>query len=187
VDPLRRRVEMVGMPAVRIVGRDDLGEGNGEVEDEEHDPGPDVRHTGEVVTFVPWEVFAPWRGTKWKKRGESYDAFKQKLEASLLEQFLAHLPALRPMVDYVELSTPLSTDNFCRPMQGSIYGLEPTPTRFKNRHLRAKSPIPGLYFSGSEVSSVGVIGALMGGVLGATAAAPKAMKKLLKQVATQRG
>lgn len=152
------------------------------LKDPEHDPGPEVRHTGEVVTFVPWEVFQAWQGTEWKKRGEEYEAFKKKIEEKLLAQFLEHLPGLAPMVDYVELSTPLSTDNFCRPMKGSIYGLEPTPERFKNDHLRAKSPVPGLFFSGSEVTSVGVIGAMMGGVLGATAAEPWGATQLLRKM-----
>lgn len=152
------------------------------LKDPEHDPGPDVRHTGEVVTFVPWDVFQPWQGTKWKKRGEDYDVFKARLEKALLEQFLENMPELRDMVDHVELSTPLSTDNFCRPVHGSIYGIEPTPKRFKNSYLRAKSPVPGLYFSGSEVSSVGVIGAMMGGVLGAMAVEPRAMMRLMRQI-----
>jgi all-trans-retinol 13,14-reductase len=83
------------------------------------------------------------------------------------------MPGLRPFVDYVELSTPLSTDHFCRPIQGSIYGLEPTPDRFADPALRPRSPIDGLFFAGSEVATVGVVGAMMGGVLGAASAAPR--------------
>jgi all-trans-retinol 13,14-reductase len=75
-------------------------------------------------------------------------------------------------VDYVELSTPASTQTFVRPVAGSIYGIEPTPGRFENPWLRPKSPVPGLHFGGSEVSTVGVIGAMMGGVLGAASIAP---------------
>ena len=147
-----------------------------------YEAGPDQRHTGEVVTFVPWESFAPWFNTPWKKRGEEYEAFKKKLEDKLLEQFLQHMPGLRDMLDYVELSTPLSTDNFCRPMHGAIYGLEPTPDRFRNHWLRARPPIKNLYFSGSELASVGVIGAMMGGVLGACAASPFDAYSLMKKV-----
>ncbi len=142
------------------------------LKDPEHDPGPEVHHTGEVVTFVPWEVFAPWKDTHWKKRGAEYDAMKEKLKRHLLEQFLTKMPLLRPLVDFVELSTPLSTDNFCRPVAGSIYGIEPTPERFKNQWLRPRAPVKNLYFAGSEVASVGVIGTMMGGVLAATAAEP---------------
>lgn len=142
------------------------------LKDPEHDPGERLRHTGEVVTFVPWESFEPWREGRWKKRGADYEAFKSRLETRMLEQFLEHMPALRPMVKYVELSTPVSTDHFVRPIEGSIYGLEPTPGRFTTRWLRPRAPIQNLFFSGSEVATVGVIGAMMGGVLAAVSAEP---------------
>jgi len=145
-----------------------------------HDAGPDQLHTGEVVTFVPWETFEPWNDERWRKRGAEYDALKQKLHDRLLEQFLEHLPGLRDKVAYSELSTPVSTDHFVRPVQGSIYGLEPTPDRFANEDLRPRSPVKGLFFSGSEVASVGVIGAMMGGVLAATSAEPVASAKFMR-------
>lgn len=144
-----------------------------------HDPGDEVRHTGEVVTFVPWETFARWRDTRWHRRGDDYEAFKTKLQESLLEQILEEMPGLRPYVDYVELSTPVSTDHFCRPVAGSIYGIEPTPERFRCKGLKPRSPIKNLFFSGSDVTSVGVMGAMLGGVLCAAATSPfKAMRLL---------
>ncbi len=152
------------------------------LKDPNHDPGPEQRHTGEVVTFVPWEVFEPWLGTRWRKRGAEYDALKQKMQDVLLEQLLGHMPGLREMVDYVELSTPLSTEEFVRPMRGSIYGLEPTPERFAVDALRPQSPIPGLYFAGSEITSVGVIGAMMGGLMAAVAAEPLASLNFLRKL-----
>ena len=90
------------------------------------------------------------------------------------------------MLDYVELSTPLSTENFCRPISGSIYGIEPTPERFQNPWLRPRSPIAGLYFSGSEVASVGVMGAMMGGALAAVSAEPVASIPVLRNVMFRR-
>lgn len=149
------------------------------LKDPAHDPGERQRHTGEVVTFVPWEVFAPWKEERWKKRGADYDAFKKELEERMLAQFLDHMPALRPMVRYVELSTPASTDHFVRPVHGSIYGIEPTPDRFQNRWLRPRAPVKDLFFSGSEVATVGVIGAMMGGVLAAVSAEPVAAARWL--------
>ncbi|TNE91084.1 MAG: NAD(P)/FAD-dependent oxidoreductase [Deltaproteobacteria bacterium] len=149
------------------------------LKDPHHDPGKKQLHTGEVVTFVPWSTFEPFLGTKWKKRGPEYDALKQKLHDKLLAQFLAKMPELAPMLKYAELSTPLSTEHFARPMRGSIYGIEPTPERFATDGLKPRSPISGLYFAGSEVSTVGVIGAMMGGVLAACAMEPvKGMQAL---------
>ena len=152
------------------------------LKDPNHDPGPKLRHTGEVVTFVPWKTFEPWLDTKWKRRGADYEGFKKKMEETLLEQLLTRLPELRPMVKYVELSTPLSTDHFCRPIAGSIYGLEPTPERFGNPYLRPVSPIKGLYFSGSDVATVGVIGAMMGGALAAMAIEPRKALGYIRKV-----
>jgi all-trans-retinol 13,14-reductase len=146
-----------------------------------HDPGPELRHTGEVVTFVPWHVFARWRDTRWKKRGEDYDDFKARMQDTLLRQFFRHMPELEPMLDYAEMSTPLSTDKFCRPTAGSIYGLEPTPERFRCRWLRPRAPIGQLYFAGGEITSVGVIGAMMGGVLAFAAAEPSQAVALFRR------
>lgn len=142
------------------------------LKDPSHDPGPEQHHTGEVVTFVPWEVFAPFRSLRWHKRGGEYDALKARLQARLLEQLLAHMPGLADKIAHAELSTPASTDHFVRPMNGSIYGLAPTPERFAADGLRPRAPIDGLFFAGSEVATVGVIGAAMGGVLAAMAAEP---------------
>ena len=127
---------------------------------------------GEVVTFVPWETFAPYKDARWHKRGAEYEALKEKVKARLLDQFFRKMPALKPLLDHAELSTPASTHHFVRPVHGAIYGLEPTPTRFENPWLRPVSPIRGLTFGGSEVATVGVIGAMMGGVLGAAATDP---------------
>jgi all-trans-retinol 13,14-reductase len=155
------------------------------LKDPQHDPGPEQRHTGEVVTFVPWETFDAWRGSDWHKRGEAYDAFKASMTERLRAQLLARMPALGPLIDVMELSTPLTTDHFTRPMAGSIYGIEPTPARFANAHLRPRSPVKDLFFAGSEVVSVGVIGAMMGGALAAAAARPTGTLKLLRSLGHQ--
>ena len=146
----------------------------------EHKAGQDQRHTGEVVTFVPWDAFAEWAGTPWSERGPDYEQFKERMHDSLLEQFFSKMPALREHLVFSELSTPLSTDHFVRPSRGSIYGIEPTPERFRNPYLRPRSPVPGLFFGGSEVSSVGVIGAMMGGVLAVAAMEPRAAMKFIR-------
>lgn len=152
------------------------------LKDPEHDPGPRTRHTGEVVTFVPWKAFERWRGTRWQRRDSYYESFKQAMHEAILAQYLEHMPGLADMIVHAELSTPLSTDHFVRPQAGSIYGLEPTPERFRNPWLRPRSPISNLFFAGAEVSTVGVIGAMMGGVLAALSAEPIAAMRLLSRI-----
>jgi all-trans-retinol 13,14-reductase len=151
------------------------------LKDPTHDPGPDQRHTGEAVTFVPWKVFEPWRDKRWMRRGEEYEAFKAQLQKALLERLFQRLPKLETMLDYAELSTPLSTDHFTRASHGSIYGLESTPERFRCRWLRPRAPISNLYFAGVDSGAPGVIGAAMGGALAAVAAEPIAALNFLRR------
>lgn len=152
------------------------------LKDPTHDPGPEILHTGEVVTFVPWSSFEGWVGSRWKRRDTSYEDFKAALQEHLLEQFFAHMPALRDMLDFVEFSTPLTTAHFDRAIGGSIYGLSPTPERYLNKWLRPKSPVPGLFLAGCDVCSPGVIGAMFGGVLAALAARPVDVGRYMRDV-----
>lgn len=142
------------------------------LKDPGHDPGPEQRHTGEVITFVPWESFSQWTDTKWKRRGDSYDEFKAAMTETLLKQYLDHYPELAPMVDHAELSTPLSTNHFAASHRGSIYGLTTTPERFQDRALHPRTDIKGLFFGGVDASTPGIAGALSGGLLAAVAAEP---------------
>ena len=152
------------------------------LKDPSYDPGPDQRHTGEITTFVPWAAFERWRGTRWLRRGPEYKSFKGRLTDHLLEQFLRHKPNLAPFIDRVELSTPLSTDFFTRAVDGSMYGLQPTPGRFQNKWLRPGTPVKGLYLAGSDVGSMGIMGAMTGGMMAAAAAAPRAALPYLRRL-----
>ena len=142
------------------------------LKDPAHDAGPDRLHTGEVVTFVPYETFAKWNDSRWMRRGEEYEAFKQSMHDRLLAQYLRHMPGLRGMIAHAELSTPLSTEWFARGSSGAIYGLEHTPRRFANPYLRPRTPVRNLFLSGSDVSIGGVMGAFVGGLLAAASAEP---------------
>jgi len=75
------------------------------------------------------------------------------------------MPHLRGKIDYYELSTSLSTEYFCRYKNGEIYGLDHTPGRFQQNWLKPKTTIPGLYLTGQDVLTCGVVGAMVGGLL----------------------
>jgi all-trans-retinol 13,14-reductase len=77
------------------------------------------------------------------------------------------------MIRCHELSTPLSTAAFVNARQGAMYGLETTPRRLLARSLAAKTPVPGLFLAGQDVTTPGVVGAMMGGMLAATAIDPR--------------
>jgi all-trans-retinol 13,14-reductase len=57
--------------------------------------------------------------------------------------------------------------------RGEIYGIAATPARYALRALGARTPIRNLYLTGQDVASLGVVGALYGGVISASAALGK--------------
>ena len=141
---------------------------------------PDSKHTAEIITFVPWEAFARWKETSLGKRGESYNTFKQKLTDALLKRLFQAFEGLEDCVEYVELSTPLTTNHYMGTIRGDIYGLAPTPERYHHPYLRPRTPLKGLFLAGSDQASPGVMGAVMGGVMGALAANVKPVFSLLR-------
>ena len=126
------------------------------------------RATCEVITVAPYEWFSPWAGSRWKHRGTDYEDFKGRFAERLLEHLSIQVPQVRGKVDYHELSTPLSTQHFSGHPRGEIYGLAPTPERFRMR-LRAQTPVRGLFLTGQDLCMGGVTGALFGGALAASA------------------
>lgn len=136
--------------------------------------GGRVRYPGkstmEAIAMLPYEPFARWGLTGWKKRGEEYDAFKQKLAARLREEVERQVPSTAGHIAYTELSTPLTTRHFTNHDHGKIYGLSATPERYGVRALRAGTPVRGLYLTGQDVACLGIAGAMFGGVICASAA-----------------
>ncbi|MCC7442174.1 MAG: NAD(P)/FAD-dependent oxidoreductase [Bdellovibrionales bacterium] len=143
------------------------------LKDPAHDGGPTNRQTGEVVTFVPWDAFEKWSQTRRGLREKDYMAFKKDIEERLVAQLKKHLPKYMSKVVFHEMSTPLSTTFFTRSFHGGIYGIEPTPARFAATGLRPKTPVKGLYLTGSDVGTLGVVGAMVGGIFTAASIEPK--------------
>ena len=123
------------------------------------------RATIEIVAPAMYQWFSAWEGETWGKRGDAYEALKQRFTERLLEHLYRHFPQLRGQIDYCELSTPLSTRYFCEYQRGEIYGLDHDPSRFEQTWLRPKTRIKGLYLTGQDVMSCGVAGAMFAGVL----------------------
>lgn len=128
------------------------------------------RATIEIVAPGPYDWFAEWADQPWGKRGNDYDALKEDFAQRLLEHLYEHFPHLRGRIDYYELATPLSTQYFCWYDRGEIYGLDHDPERFRQQWLKPKTKIDGLWLTGQDVLTCGVVGAAMGGLMTTMAA-----------------
>ncbi len=152
------------------------------------DPDFEKRHPGrstiEVVTLVPYAWFQQWESEAWKKRSKDYEELKTELTERLLEPLHAHCPQVRGKIDYAELSTPLSTRHFAGHPRGEIYGLAATPEHFCERWLRPQTPVKRLYLTGADVCTLGVVGAMFGGLLSASAILGRDLRRSIAKHAT---
>lgn len=130
--------------------------------------GDDRFHTAEIITFVRPDAFDAWRNTAQGARGSDYAELKRRIADGLLRAADRAVPGLSALVAYSELSTPLTIEHFTSHPGGCFYSLRGTPQRYRSSPLGARTPIPGLYLAGSDAASMGVPGALMGGLAAAS-------------------
>ncbi|WP_033957063.1 phytoene desaturase family protein [Psychroserpens jangbogonensis] len=123
------------------------------------------KSTIDVITLIPFETFEKWEGTPWKKRGEDYEAKKEEIAQRLLKEVYKQLPQVEGKINCYELSTPLTTQHFVNYEKGEIYGLDHSPSRYRQPFLKPKTTIKNFYLTGQDIVTAGVGGALFSGVL----------------------
>lgn len=146
------------------------------LKDTEHrEPG---HHTAEVIAFCDWEPFSKWARSDPEHRPEDYIAAKGVIAARLLGQFKRHFPRLAPLINFHEVSTPLSQASVVMADRGAMYGLEMTAERMRDSALDVRTPLSGLLLAGQDAASPGIAGACMGGFMAAAAIEPRLWKKM---------
>jgi len=132
------------------------------------DPAYNTRHPNRQVAVV----IGPSKFThvqnhqheRVKHRGSNYTALKESYKESLLKVFLQEFPHLKDAIDFVDLGTAVTNDYYLGTYRGAVYGLAHTPHRFQQTWLRPETPVKGLYLTGQDMMSCGIVGALVGGI-----------------------
>lgn len=143
-------------------------------------------HTAEIIAPLPYAALAAFRDQPWRRRGPEYEALKATMAEALLALVERHHPGFRSLVAFQELSTPLSAEHFTGHPQGGCYGHPATLDRFRKPFLRTRTPLPGLFLTGTDALSFGIMGALMGGAVTASLQLPGAgFSKILQAARRQ--
>jgi all-trans-retinol 13,14-reductase len=128
-----------------------------------------TKHPGtstiQVISSCPYEWVEAWSESKWQKRDDEYDIYKEEIQQRMKEKLISVFPGIKDRIEVCELSTPLSTRHFSSYAKGEIYGLEHCPKRFDDRNLRAVTPYKNLYLTGQDIVCVGVGSALFSGII----------------------
>ncbi len=122
-------------------------------------------HTAELIAFTKFDTFEKWMHTEWQNRGEDYEAFKQKVADKYIAFVEKRLPGFTDLIDFVEVSTPLSLRKFTSRQKGAMYGLPVNKARYDLDCLNAQTAIKNLYLTGTDVMILGVAGATLGAVV----------------------
>jgi all-trans-retinol 13,14-reductase len=142
------------------------------------------RSTIEIVSGpCDYEQYRQWADKTWGKRGDDYEALKQDLSDRMLAALYKQMPHLEGKIDYSEVSTPLSTSHFCRYEHGQAYGLSHNKDRFEQDWLKPATSLSGLYLTGQDIVSCGVVGALMSGMITAMSVVGlRGAKELMRKI-----
>ena len=124
-------------------------------------------HTAELTSFCEAKAFRQWAKHPRGHRGPAYSALKERIACGMLELAESAVPGLTELVDYMETSTPLTYEHYTAHPAGAFYGSPATPLRFRSRPLGPRTAVSGLFLSGQDAGSAGIMGAMTGGVAAA--------------------
>lgn len=154
------------------------------------DPNWEIKNPGtttiQAISVGNIEWFKDYKDSKWMKRGDDYLNLKNNFETEMLKVLYKFFPQIEGTIIASEVSTPLSTENFTNYKSGEIYGLAHSPERFRLSFLRPKTKIKGLFLSGQDITLVGVSGAMLSGLLCATAILKLGSWKIFKEIKSRR-
>jgi all-trans-retinol 13,14-reductase len=139
--------------------------------------------TLEIFTQISWEAFEDMiddEGNIKAEECEKYNRFKnmfgQVVWTRTRQALVAagasatKLPEKLQDADFFQVRTPIAFAHFLGSDRGSFFGLVHDQSRFHPKHfyltLRPDcAEIPGLYLTGQDIATAGMVGAMMGGYL----------------------
>ena len=124
-------------------------------------------HTAEIISFCDADSFRQWADLPKGDRGPDYSALKERVARGMLDLAESAAPGLSDLVDYLEVSTPLTYAHYTAHPAGAFYGPPATPLRYRSDPLGPRTAIPRLFLSGQDAGSAGIMGAMMGGLAAA--------------------
>jgi phytoene dehydrogenase-like protein len=132
----------------------------------ENDPTAEYS-TAQVITMAPYEAFEAWSDESWPRRSGDYQELKQRIGDGLMDRAEEAVPGLSRIVDFREVSTPLSIEHFTGHRRGAPYGIPAVPDRFDSPATGVDTPIDNLYLTGADAGCPGVMGAAFSGMFAA--------------------
>ena len=125
------------------------------------------KSTAVILTLSKYDEFEKWKSERPGNRSDEYKEKKKRYGDRILEEGLYHYyPKTRGRVTYCEVGSPLTFNHYIGSQRGECYGLDNSPIRYSHDDwLTPTTCIKNLYMTGQDITTLGVTGAMMAGVL----------------------
>ena len=130
-----------------------------------HEPQPSHAKAGVILSYMRFEEMQPWLGTAIGHRGADYEALKRQRAERLLDVVEHDLPGLRDSIAHYYTSSPLTYLDYTGTPEGSAYGIARDITLGVSCHVPQRTKLPGLYLTGQNINSHGILGVLVGSIV----------------------
>ena len=117
--------------------------------------------TIDLLTPVPFSLFAPWADSRVGHRPDGYTQLKKQLADQCIALAETVLPGLKAAIVNCYTSTPLTWRDYTLTPQGSAYGLRKDSRQPLMTMLSPRTPIPNLLLTGQNLMLHGLEGVTM--------------------------
>jgi len=133
-----------------------------------------------VVPSVPYNFMRRWGVEEGGVRGDAYNSIKEKYAEVAVDAVTRAFGGLISNVEAYDISTPITYERYTMAIDGCWYDSAQTGRQFGARRPGPKTPVKGLYMTGSKsVLGGGVYPSILSGVLAADSVTGGAMGELL--------
>ncbi|MBK8807678.1 MAG: NAD(P)/FAD-dependent oxidoreductase [Bacteroidales bacterium] len=126
---------------------------------------PNYTNAASVISFVDYEKFAIWNGTKLGNRGADYDALKEELTQKMLDAVCRHIPEIKNCIAHYYAATPLTWEHYTGTPQGATYGIMRNAEQEYSLYVFSKTQVKNLFLTGQNTFLHGMFGVVMGALL----------------------
>ncbi len=130
-----------------------------------HKANPQFAKSGVILSYMHFSEIQKWIGTHVGQRGADYEAFKNERAQRLIDCVAHDHPNLRGAIRNIYTSTPLTYLDYTGTPEGSAYGIAKDVTLGVSCHIPQRTKLPGLYLTGQNINSHGILGVLVGTIV----------------------
>jgi all-trans-retinol 13,14-reductase len=100
-----------------------------------------------------------------RKKNDKYNKLKKYFEERMLSETFKYYPQLKDHITNVLIGTPLTFNYYIGSTFGEVYGMDSTRARYNCTKIKPETSIENLFLTGQDVTTLGITGAIMSGVL----------------------